>query len=436
MDFFCRKELIAQTGHQPDVWPLVQLKELVENAVDACEDKDTPPEVTVTVDGQGITVADNGPGITSETVAGMLDFSVRVSSREAYVAPDRGKQGNGLKTIVAMPFVLGGGAGRVEIVAAGVRHVITVGVDELRQKPLIRHEPIRDDSTKNGTTVRVFWPDSASSILAAAKPRFLQFADDYTFLNPHLTLTIDWHGERRRVEATRPCWPKWRPSDPTCAHWYTDGHFSRLVAGYIAADAERGTDRTVREFIEGFSGMSSTAKQSAVLAEVGLKRVNLSALASGSGLDAELVARLLAALKRHTKPVKPARLGTLGRDHLALRFEAIGCEMGSFKYKARRGETAGVPWVQEVAFGHCPAASSRRFIAGVNWSPGIINPFRELGAFGGSLDGLLEELRLGRGEPVALLVHLVCPRVEYADRGKSAVVIGGVSGATIRNGGT
>ena len=35
LDFCSRKELIAQTGHRPEVWPLVVLKELVDNALDA-----------------------------------------------------------------------------------------------------------------------------------------------------------------------------------------------------------------------------------------------------------------------------------------------------------------------------------------------------------------------------------------------------------------
>jgi hypothetical protein len=60
----------------------------------------------------------------------------------------------------------------------------------------------------------------------------------------------------------------------------------------------------------------------------------------------------------------------------------------------------------------------------VNWSPGIINPFRELGRYGYGLDTVLEQCRAGRDEPIVLLLHLACPRVEYTDRGKSAVVIG------------
>ena len=35
LEFCSRKELVAQTGHEPDDWPLVIVKELVDNALDA-----------------------------------------------------------------------------------------------------------------------------------------------------------------------------------------------------------------------------------------------------------------------------------------------------------------------------------------------------------------------------------------------------------------
>ena len=37
MDFFSEKELTTQTGHSIDEWPHVVVKELVDNALDACE---------------------------------------------------------------------------------------------------------------------------------------------------------------------------------------------------------------------------------------------------------------------------------------------------------------------------------------------------------------------------------------------------------------
>src|SRR4051812_9989729 len=137
LDFASEKELRAQTGHGTNDWPLVILKELMDNALDACEDAHIAPEIKVTVDGTGITVEDNGPGLPAETISGVLDFAVRVSSNEAYVSPTRGAQGNALKTIVAMPFVLDGESGKVEIEANGVLHTITFRVDRIRQEPVI-----------------------------------------------------------------------------------------------------------------------------------------------------------------------------------------------------------------------------------------------------------------------------------------------------------
>ena len=422
LDFCSRKELIAQTGHQPDAWPLVVLKELVDNALDACEEAEVGPEIIIQVDDAGITVTDNGPGIPAETITDILDFSVRVSSREAYVAPDRGAQGNALKTIVAMPFVLDGNQGVLDVSASGARHRIEFTVDPIRQEPVIKHD-VEPANRKNGTEICMKWPDSACSILTDAKDRFLQIADAYAWLNPHLRLTTNWFGDQRIIEATDPAWAKWGPSDPTSAHWYTPQHLERLIAGYIAHDQDNGRERTVRELVSEFRGLSGSAKQKKVLDDTGLHRTPLSKLVTETGIDNEVVIALLTAMQAHSKPVKPPALGIIGKDHLRRRFEAVGCEMESFDYRKVTDTTDGVPWVVETAFGWCPDTESRRLVIGVNWSPGIINPFRELGHFGQSLDTILSQQRADRDEPVIFVLHMACPRVEYTDRGKSSVVV-------------
>jgi DNA topoisomerase VI subunit B len=421
LDFLSERELTAQIGHGKDDWPLVLLKELLDNSLDACEDAPVAPEIAVTVDKDGITVTDNGPGMPPETVAGILDFSVRVSSREAYVSPTRGAQGNAWKTIIAMPFVIDGKQGRLAVEARGVRHDITLKVDPIRQKPLAAH-PQTFSSVKIGTVVRVPYP---CILLEQTRSRFLQIAHDFTFLNPHLTLSMDWFGKRTKVQATDSAWRKWLSSDPTCPHWYSPPErFERLVAAYLAHDADAGRERTVRALVAEFRGLTGSAKQKAVLDATGLARAGLSALRNGDGLDHQKVAALLDAMREHSKPVKPVQLGVIGKDHLAARFKGLGCEMESFEYRRLVGETDGLPWVAEAAFAWCPEADARSLITGVNWSPGIINPFRQLGKWQ-SLDSLLERQRAGADEPVVLLLHMVCPRVSYTDRGKSAVVIGG-----------
>src|SRR5262249_22505031 len=154
-----------------------------------------------------------------------------------------------------------------------------------------------------------------------------------------------------------------------------------------------------------FDGLSGSAKQTKVLDACGLKRAPLSSLAAGNALNEEVACRLLAAMKQHSKPVKPKHLGAIGKESLKARFEGLGIQPESFTYKLRYGETDGIPWVQETAFSYCPEAEGRRLVTGVNWSLGILNPFRELGRFGRNLDDVLSEIYAGPNNPIVLFLH-------------------------------
>jgi DNA topoisomerase VI subunit B len=160
LEFCSEKELINQTGHAVPDWPLVILKELVDNAIDACEEEGVAPVITVRVADGKIIIADNGPGISPKVVKDILNYHYRTSSREAYVSPTRGAQGNALKTIIAMPFALDGTKGDTIIESKGIAHRISFRVDHVRQEPKIEH--VRTDSdVKTGTRMTVQWPVSA-----------------------------------------------------------------------------------------------------------------------------------------------------------------------------------------------------------------------------------------------------------------------------------
>jgi DNA topoisomerase VI subunit B len=49
LDFASEKELVAQIGHAKEAWPVVILKELVDNSIDACEEAGIAPVVAVTL---------------------------------------------------------------------------------------------------------------------------------------------------------------------------------------------------------------------------------------------------------------------------------------------------------------------------------------------------------------------------------------------------
>jgi hypothetical protein len=424
-EFVGRRELTAQIGHPPEEWPFVLLKEAVDNALDACEEVLGAPRLHIdvsTVRGS-VTVTDNGPGIAAQTVRDILDYTARVSSREAYVSPTRGAQGNALKTVLAMPFALDSNSGTSVIESRGVRHEITFHVDQLRQRPVIDHQETRSVLQK-GTRLRV---DLACSVLFDARSRFLQIADDFAWLNPHLDLTVIWDGvEQVRHKPSDPAWKKWRAGDPTSAHWYDEPRLTRYIAAHVARDQDHGRDRTVREFIAELRGFSGSAKQKQVLDRTNLTRAPLASLFGPDGSpDSDYIADLLHALKTVSKKVKPLDLGLIGKEHLLACFKAVGLEAETFKYHKAVGEHEGLPWVVETAFGWCPSLEQRRIVAGVNWSAALGNPFRSFGQTGEGLETLLAELRAGRNEPIVFVLHFACPRTQYTDRGKSAIVLPG-----------
>ncbi|MFH1268522.1 MAG: ATP-binding protein [Planctomycetota bacterium] len=438
LDYFSEKELTSQTGHRPEVWPLVALKELSDNALDACEEAGVAPEITVTVNDEGITVADNGPGMPVDTIKGVLDFDTRVSSREAYAAPDRGAQGNALKTLAAMPYVLDGDVGKVIFQAHGRKHEITLKVDVIRQEPVIEMESGPSD-VRNGTIVTVCWPAVCMDTLTSVGAEFLQLVAGYAWLNPHLSISVNWFGETESTDrASDPGWQKWRPSDPTCAHWYPHDRFERLISGYIAHDQDRGDDRFVREFVGEFRGLSGSAKQKKVLDASGLARTKLSALVNCNGLRHEATKALLEAMQAESKPVKPAALGVIGQHHIKERFDDLGADLETFQY--RKVELTDVkdhlPAVVEVAFAELSdCAADRWMTTGINWSPSLENPFTGLDAgclYSSTLDDLLVDQYADSDEPVAVFVHVACPIVDFKDRGKSSIDVHGKLGDAIK----
>src|SRR5262249_13165520 len=150
---------------------------------------------------------------------------------------------------------------------------------------------------------------------------------------------------------------------------------------------EQRRERTVREFIAELRGFSGSAKQKRVLDETGLARAPLSSLfGAGGEPDQAKITSLLQALQEHSKPVKANDLGIIGKNHLRARFEEIGLEPETFKYAKTAGETEGLPWLVEAAFGWCPNIGKRRIVVGVNWSVGLGNPFRSFGRYGEGLE--------------------------------------------------
>jgi DNA topoisomerase VI subunit B len=198
LEYFTETELVTQTGYgKEEWWPRVLVKEPVDNGLDACEQAGIAPEITVEFTGDTLTISDNGPGIPPDVVRRVLDFSTRTSDKAAYVSPTRGAQGNALKTVLAIPYVLNGGKpSTVTIEAQGFRHLITVATDHIARRPQIEHE-IEEIVKTPGTTIRISLDSACLDDYDPDTAVLQPLLTDYSLFNPHSTFTLSEIGETR-----------------------------------------------------------------------------------------------------------------------------------------------------------------------------------------------------------------------------------------------
>jgi hypothetical protein len=224
---FCsQRELVAQTDHAIEDWPVVILKKLVYNAIDAAEEAQTAPEIDIKVSTETgeISIADNEPGIPASVIK-----------------------------------------------------------NQLPRRAAIDHEITLLTAGRKGTQATVFWPDSACSILAAAEARFLQIADDFGCISRRLRIRVEWNGLKRvNRDPSNLAWEEWRACDQTSAHWYDLAGLERFSAAHVSRD--HGRDRAAREFISKLRGFSGSAKQKLVLDDSSLARAPLSSLFTEHGV--------------------------------------------------------------------------------------------------------------------------------------------------------
>lgn len=427
LEYFSVEELTKQIGHERRLWPIALLKELIDNSLDACEAAGTPPTIEVTVGDDYFAVRDNGPGIPPDTVFGSLDYNVRVSDKLHYVSPTRGQQGNALKTLWAAPLVASGKTATVQVSAHGACHTIGVSLDRIAGEPKICRSTA-PAKVKTGTLIDVRWPGVAGYLAPRESADFYSEGAErplsaeellaaYSATNPHAEFLLPYAGGRTaRFSAGNVAWRKWLTSWPTSVHWYGATELESLIVAYIRHDGDGGIGRTVRQFVGEFDGLKGSKSQTHVVADADLAGSRLADLLSGGDVDAAKVARLRQVMMGATRPVKPARLGVIGHELVADRLERLyRCGAESVRYKRKEGIADDLPFVLEVGLG-VHDDERRRVVAGLNWSPAIQSPFRQL-------EGELGRYRVDDFDPVTVFLHLAYPRPNYRDRGKSTLAL-------------
>ena len=413
-EFFSEKELEMQIGHPKPLWLVAIARQLIDNALDACEITNRPPIVSVRRTDKYLEVKDNGPGISSQTIKESLNYLVRVSDKNFYVSPTRGQLGNALKTVWAVPYVLFG-KGTITVEAHGKEHLIEVTADALRKKPRIAHS-VQKGIVRNGTLIRIEWPNSSSTIqdqknANSYKALSLEgLVQCYRIFNPHATFEVNG----KTFPAEDHHWRKWRPDNPTSVHWYSLDSFRDLIGAYISNEAGNGgKPKTVREFFSEFRGLSSTVKQKGVTGRE-FSSLFLHDLVKRGDLDVPAVNKLLDRMKNSSRPVSPRALGLVGEEHFKKQLQRLGVTPDSFKYT--RICAVGpdqLPYCIEAAFGikNDPKLPRTR-IMGLNWSPSFGVPIPEI-------EEAIQTMRIDKHDPVVLVVHLSTPKLHFVSRGKA-----------------
>jgi DNA topoisomerase VI subunit B len=182
-EYFEARQLSALTGVAQEEFASVCLKELIDNALDACEMARVAPEVGLEIGEEGgllrLTVSDNGPGMPPEVVRKVLDYGIRVSDKAAYRSPTRGAQGNALKTIIGIPYALGSRE-PVVITAQEVCHTIKPWVDPAGEVH-ISHDEVPVSSGASGTCISLAIPEEGQDF----DP--LHWLRLFAAFNPHAT---------------------------------------------------------------------------------------------------------------------------------------------------------------------------------------------------------------------------------------------------------
>lgn len=103
-DFFNEKGLEARTGLTFKSWEFAIFKELTDNALDSIETKD-PKQIDIILTQNNFKIFDNGDGISVDSVKQIYDFENYISKNRHIIRASRGKQGNGLKSIIGMLYL-------------------------------------------------------------------------------------------------------------------------------------------------------------------------------------------------------------------------------------------------------------------------------------------------------------------------------------------
>lgn len=412
LEYFSENELEMQLGYGRADWIPALIKELVDNALDACESADITPEVEVILGEDYFAVRDNGPGLKESTIEGSLDYMARVSTKLLYVSPTRGQLGNALKCVWAASFIVDGEQGLVEVHSQGRKYEVEVKLDRIAQEPRILMDYDSSD-VQNGTFLKVYWNERASLENQTGAPemynRIKYLLQDYEIFNPHAGFSLTAPDGTSRISEPQsdklPSW-KFKPNQRTSSHWYSHEKLRDLVAGLL----RNGEIKYVRDLVAMFDGYARSDKQKIVTDTCDLTGCTLQDLVIDGDISATKIDCLLNAMQANAVPIKPNKLGILGENA-----NPYGEKQ---KYKKAEAVADGIPYVIECYFSiQSPDVGGIAESIGLNFSPVLKIPFPEL------LNEIISDNYVDARDTVLVAIHITSPRFNFVEHGKGRIIL-------------
>jgi DNA topoisomerase VI subunit B len=421
-DYFQVSGLQRLTGSSQKDFDRVILRELIDNALDACEAAGADPEIHVGVERRGeatvLSVRDNGPGLSLGDVGKITDFDRLASSHHYLKEPSRGMIGFAWKIILGAASTLREVKGfepkaSVKVVSRGFRYELSPHWSH-DTGPVVDMSCNPDESVPEGSTVAV---ELDHVPWFSSKNLYLELVEGYALLNPCASFSYtDEGGERVFPAVARRSGKGFREN----IHCFTPQEFEHRVEAQIR---ERPT-QSLKQFLSGFQF-------------IGKQRIETRAkTVKDLHNDAAEIRGIYEQLKEKTKPPRHEHLPILREKAMTTRLSQVkGILAGSVPGYYRGGgeprdPSSGIviPYSVEVSAAVTESGNQRLYF-GLNGSIKLEEPFRNylLGKYRGrdivGLTGLLESKGVTEEDSVVTVINMVCPNVPYKDPGKTTMLV-------------
>ena len=187
-EFFARNKHLLGFDN-PRKALLTTVKEAVDNSIDACEDAQILPEITVEITDMGsdryrVVIEDNGPGIVKAQIPKIfakLLYGSKFHTRKQ----QRGQQGIGISaSVMYAQLTTGRPAKVISKTENGQAHYFEIQIDTAKNEPKILKDEIKEWDSEHGTRIELD--------LEGSYQKGNQSVDEYlketAVVNPHVTI--------------------------------------------------------------------------------------------------------------------------------------------------------------------------------------------------------------------------------------------------------